>query len=355
MACRRSLRQVGSLLRRAAASSESVAASASDGAATVTKRSLWVSALRTPVIAGSKLATQSSHGLSRLGGVRSISAQLLKPSDRFEPRHNSLTPAEIDTMVKACGFASLDDMIAATVPKAIVRKDGMDLGVYHEGMTESQFLKMFREMAEQNKVAKSYIGMGYYNTHVPPVILRNLLENPGWYTQYTPYQAEISQGRLESLLNFQTMVCDLTGMQMANASLLDEATAAAEAMTMCSAVARGKKPRFLVSAKCHPQTIAVCRSRADGLGLTVEVGDEASFELGKDVCGVLLQYPATDGSIHDYKSLAQKASDAKVKVVVATDLLALTQLAPPGEWGADIVIGSAQRFGVPMGYGGPHA
>jgi glycine dehydrogenase len=197
--------------------------------------------------------------------------------------------------------------------------------------------------------------MGYHGTHIPTVILRNLLENPGWYTQYTPYQAEIAQGRLESLLNFQTMMCDLTGMEMSNASLLDEATAAAEAMTMCSAIARGKKVRFLVSDKCHPQTIEVCKTRASALGLKVEVVDEGSFDMAKDVCGVLVQYPATDGSISDYKAMAQKAHDAKIKVCVATDPLALTKLTPPGEWGADIVIGSAQRFGVPMGYGGPHA
>ena len=275
---------------------------------------------------------------------------------RFEPRHNSITPDEAEAMARFCGFASLDEMIDATVPAAIRRKDGMDIGSkYNEGMTESEFLTKFKEMASKNKIMRSYIGMGYYNTYTPTVILRNLLENPGWYTQYTPYQAEIAQGRLESLLNFQTMVCDLTGMEMANASLLDEATAAAEAMTMCSALARGKKPKFLVSSKCHPQTIAVCKSRANGLGLEVVVSDEANFDLAKDVCGVLLQYPATDGSIHDYSTIARRCADAKVRVVVASDLLALTKLKPPGEWGADIVIGSAQRFGVPMGYGGPHA
>ncbi|KAG2453334.1 hypothetical protein HYH02_001558 [Chlamydomonas schloesseri] len=288
-------------------------------------------------------------------GIRSISVAALQPSDDFKPRHNSGTPGEIDAMVKATGFGSLDALIDATVPKAIVRKDGMNLGKYHDGMTESQFLEFFKAMASKNKVYKSFIGMGYYGTHVPNVILRNVLENPGWYTQYTPYQAEIAQGRLESLLNFQTMICDLTGMAISNASLLDEATAAAEAMTMCSAIARGKKPKFLVSSKCHPQTIAVCQTRAEGLGLEAVVVDEDKMAYAKDVCGVLLQYPATDGSIADYKALVAKAHAANVKVCVATDLLALTMLAPPGEWGADIVIGSAQRFGVPMGYGGPHA
>ncbi|GLC37204.1 hypothetical protein PLESTB_000991200 [Pleodorina starrii] len=288
-------------------------------------------------------------------GARFIAVDALLPSDDFKPRHNSGSPAEIDAMVKLTGFPSLDALIDATVPKAIVRKDGMNLGKYHEGMTESQFLSYFKDMASKNKVLKSFLGMGYYDVHVPPVILRNVLENPGWYTQYTPYQAEIAQGRLESLLNFQTMVCDLTGMPISNASLLDEATAAAEAMTMCSAVARGKKPKFLVSSKCHPQTIAVCQTRAEGLGLEAVVMDEDKFVYGKDVCGVLVQYPATDGTVADYKALVSTAHAANVKVCVATDLLALTMLTPPGEWGADIVIGSAQRFGVPMGYGGPHA
>ncbi|KAI8477420.1 MAG: glycine cleavage system, P protein [Monoraphidium minutum] len=290
-----------------------------------------------------------------VAGVRHISLASLEPSDRFVPRHNSTSSAELEAMVAETGFKSMDALIDATVPAAIRRGDGMDMGRYTAGMTENDFLEFFKEMAGKNKVYKNFIGMGYYGTHIPPVILRNVLENPGWYTQYTPYQAEIAQGRLESLLNFQTMICELTGMQISNASLLDEATAAAEAMTLCSAVARGKKPRFLVSSKCHPQTIAVCQTRADGLGLIAEVVDEDNITFGKDVCGVLVQYPATDGSVHDYRALVQKAHAAGVKVCAATDLLALTKLTPPGEWGADIVIGSAQRFGVPMGYGGPHA
>jgi glycine dehydrogenase len=258
-------------------------------------------------------------------------------------------------MVKVTGFDSLDSLIDATVPAAIRRKEPMNIGYFDEGLGESEFTEVFKAMASKNKLYKTYIGMGYYNTILPPVIMRNLLENPGWYTQYTPYQAEIAQGRLESLLNFQTMVADLTGMPLSNSSLLDEGTAAAEAMTLCTALARGKKTKFLVSDKCHPQTIAVLQSRADGLKLTVEVGDENSFNIDKDVSGVLLQYPATDGSIHDNKAIVDKAHKAKAKVVVATDLLALTMLEPPGKWGADVVVGSAQRFGVPMGYGGPHA
>ena len=287
--------------------------------------------------------------------ARAISVEALKPGDVFAPRHNSITPEQQTEMAKLCGYDSMEALVEATVPDAIKRTDGMPLGKYHDGMTESEFLEHFKAMASKNKVFKSFIGMGYHGTHIPTVILRNLLENPGWYTQYTPYQAEIAQGRLESLLNFQTMMCDLTGMEMSNASLLDEATAAAEAMTMCSAIARGKKVRFLVSDKCHPQTIEVCKTRASALGLEVEVVDEGSFDMASDVCGVLVQYPATDGSISDYRAMAQKAHDAKIKVCVATDPLALTKLTPPGEWGADIVIGSAQRFGVPMGYGGPHA
>lgn len=259
-------------------------------------------------------------------------------------------------MANDCGFESVGALIDATVPPHI-RKDGpLELGEFSEAFTEGQYLAHMKELGAKNKLNKNFIGMGYYGTLTPTVILRNLLENPGWYTQYTPYQAEISQGRLESLLNYQTMISDLTGFPFANSSLLDEATAAAEAMTMCSAMANGKKPKFLVSDKCHPQTIAVCASRADGLGLECIVSSEADFDFsGNDVCGVLLQYPATDGSLNEYGSVIDAAHGVNAKVVMATDLLALTMLTPPGELGADIAIGSSQRFGVPMGYGGPHA
>jgi glycine dehydrogenase len=203
---------------------------------------------------------------------------------------------------------------------------------------------------------KNYIGAGYYGTKVPGVILRNVLENPAWYTAYTPYQPEISQGRLESLLNFQTMITDMTGLPFSNASLLDESTAAAEAMSLCLTVSKRKKTRFFISEDCHPQTIAVCQTRADGLGIQVEVGDAAAADFtGKDFCGALLQYPATDGSISDYGKFVDTAHADDVLVVVATDLLALTMLKPPGDFGADIAVGNSQRFGVPMGYGGPHA
>jgi len=282
--------------------------------------------------------------------------EALKPSDNFATRHICPNAADTAHMVETVGFESMDALIDATVPKSIRLQKPMKLGKYTEALTESEFLAMFKEMANKNKVFKSYIGTGYHDTHIPPVILRNLLENPGWYTQYTPYQAEIAQGRLESLLNFQSMISDLTGMPMSNSSLLDEGTAAAEAMTMCSGVARGKKPRFLVSDLCHPQTIEVCATRADGLGLTLQVADHTEFDFsGGDVCGVLLQYPATNGSVLDYSAVIEATHKAGAKVVMSADLLSLTMLKSPGELGADIAVGSAQRFGVPMGYGGPHA
>ena len=217
-------------------------------------------------------------------------------------------------------------------------------------------LAALRAIAAKNQVQRSLIGMGYYGCIVPPIIQRNILENPGWYTQYTPYQAEISQGRLEALVNYQTMVADLTGMPLANASLLDEGTAAAEAMTMAHRVAKRPQNGFFVAANCHPQTIAVVQTRAKALGIEIHVGDVQDIDFEKQgLYGVLLQYPATDGRVYDYSDLVQAAHAAGALAVVAADPLALTLLRPPGEWGADIVVGSAQRFGVPMGFGGPHA
>lgn len=286
---------------------------------------------------------------------RSISVDVLKPSDTFPRRHNSISENEAKEMSEACGFPSMDALVEATVPTAIVRPP-LDLGKYDEGFTESVMLTKFKEMASKNQILKSFIGMGYYGTIVPPVILRNIMENPGWYTQYTPYQAEIAQGRLESLLNFQTMITDLTAMPMSNASLLDEGTAAAEAVAMCMSISRGKKNKFLISNLCHPQTIDVCLTRADGLGIEAVVGDHETFDYSKkDICGVLVQYPATNGEVIDYSDFIANAHANGAKVVMATDLLALTKLRPPGEMGVDMVVGSAQRFGVPMGYGGPHA
>ncbi|KAE8658065.1 Glycine dehydrogenase (decarboxylating) B [Hibiscus syriacus] len=287
--------------------------------------------------------------------IRSISVDALKSSDTFPPRHNSATPEEQTKMAKSCGFDSLDSLIDATVPKAI-RIDSMKFSKFDGGLTEKQMIAHMKDLESKNKVFKSFIGMGYYNTHVPPVILRNIMENPAWYTQYTPYQAEISQGRLESLLNYQTMITDLTGLPMLNASLLDEGTAAAEAMAMCNNVLKGKKNTLIIANNCHPQTIDICKTRAGGFDLKVVTADFKDIDYSSgDVCGVLVQYPGTEGEILDYGEFVKNAHAQGVKVVMATDLLALTVLKPPGELGADIVVGSAQRFGVPMRYGGPHA
>ena len=256
-------------------------------------------------------------------------------------------------MLKTLGFASLDALIDATVPAKIRLRDGLDLP---KGMTEPEVLSYFRALAAKNQVFRSFIGMGYSDCVTPPVIQRNIIENPGWYTAYTPYQAEIAQGRLEALLNFQTMVIDLTGLEIANASLLDEATAAAEAMTMSYAL-KGKpgKEVFLVASECHPQTIDVVKTRASVRGITLRVSSYEDFEIGPDVFGALIQYPATDGAVIDYTKTCEQVHAADALVTVAADLLSLVLLTPPGEWGADIVVGNSQRFGVPLGYGGPHA
>ena len=260
-------------------------------------------------------------------------------------------------MLATLGYDSLDAFIAAVVPADIRLRGPLKLP---GAKSEQAALAELRAIAGQNQVYRSYLGLGYHDTYTPGVILRNVLENPGWYTAYTPYQAEIAQGRLEALLNFQTMVSDLTGLEIANASLLDEATAAAEAMHLTEAVSSHDGKRvYLVDAGCHPQTIAVVSTRAEVRGVEVVVGDPATFKFGGDVIGALLQYPATDGAIRDYRALCQAAHDAPppsgALVTVATDLLALTLLTPPGEWGADIAVGNSQRFGVPLGYGGPHA
>ena len=278
---------------------------------------------------------------------------LIGPSDCFVDRHVGPRDAEIREMLGLLGYRSLDEMIDATIPAAIRLKKPLNLG---PPRGEREALEELRGIARQNQLFRSLIGMGYYGTITPPVILRNVLENPGWYTQYTPYQAEISQGRLEALMNFQTMVCDLTALPLANASLLDEATAAAEAMTMCARVSRGKSKCFFVAQDCHPQTIAVVQTRARPLGFEVVVGDPLKTDFSKQACfGALLQYPTTDGRVECYEKTIEQIHAAGGLAVVATDLLALTLLKPPGEFGADIAIGSSQRFGVPMGFGGPHA
>ncbi|MEM9751804.1 MAG: aminomethyl-transferring glycine dehydrogenase [Planctomycetota bacterium] len=281
--------------------------------------------------------------------------------DRFPRRHHGQTDADLAAMLDTVGVGSLEALIEQTVPADIrldrpMQLEGLDDA---EPLSEAAALAKLKTLADQNTVKRSMIGMGYHGTITPPVLLRNVLEDPRWYTPYTPYQAEIAQGRLEALLNFQTMVSDLVGLPLAGASLLDEATAAAEAMAMCHGIARGKKPKFFVADDCHPQTIAVVKTRAEGLGIEVVIGtplqDAAAVLEAEDVSGILLQYPNTYGAIEDYESLAAKAHEHGTLVVTATDLLACCLITPPGEWGADIAIGSAQRFGVPMGYGGPHA
>ncbi|WP_447978854.1 aminomethyl-transferring glycine dehydrogenase [Candidatus Nitrospira bockiana] len=283
--------------------------------------------------------------------------EILSPSDTFVGRHVGPTDADIQEMLATLGFHSLDALIDATVPEDIRLRRPLNLGP-HRG--EHDVLAQLRALHDRNKIFRSFIGMGYYDCPTPPVIQRNILENPGWYTQYTPYQPEISQGRLEALLNFQTMVADLTGLPLANASLLDEATAAAEAMAMAHRIANreasAERNGFFVADNCHPQTIAVLETRAKPLGITLLFGrpDSADFG-GQNLFGLLLQYPATDGRIEDYRTVIDRAHEAGALAVVATDLLALTLLRPPGEVGADIAVGSSQRFGVPLGFGGPHA
>ena len=279
--------------------------------------------------------------------------QRLDYTDRFVRRHVGPGESEIREMLGTLGYESLDDLIDTVIPDSIRTRRPLDVGT---GVSEYEALAEMRAMAAQNRVFRSYIGMGYHDTITPAVIQRKILENPGWYTAYTPYQAEISQGRLEALLNFQTVIIDLTGLPIANASLLDEATAAAEAMFLAHSVAKGSgRDTFFVSELCHPQTIAVVQTRARARGYRVVVGDHERFEFDDRVFGVLLQYPATDGAILDYSRFVDRAHEAGAQVVVAADLLALTLLKPPGEWGADVVIGNSQRFGVPLGYGGPHA
>jgi glycine dehydrogenase len=275
---------------------------------------------------------------------------MTEPSS-FSVRHLGSNRDQIAAMLETIGCPSLEALVDDVVPAAIRLRRSLNLP---PARRESEALADLKSMLAKNEVRRTLIGMGYYDCITPPVIQRNILENPGWYTAYTPYQAEISQGRLEALLNFQQMVMDLTGMEIANASLLDEATAAAEAMHLCFSV-RADATTFFVSDNCHPQTIAVVQTRADALGIEVVVGDHRQFQFAGDVAGVLLQYPASDGAIYDYEAFIQQAHAQQTLAVVAADLLALTLIKPPGEFGADVVVGSTQRLGVPMGYGGPHA
>jgi glycine dehydrogenase len=277
----------------------------------------------------------------------------LRPTDPFTDRHLGASGAELEGLLEGAGVRSLEELVARTVPAAIRSPRPLALG---PGKDEHEYLGEVRALAAKNRVRKAFLGLGYHGTITPSVILRNVLENPGWYTQYTPYQAEISQGRLEALLNFQTMVADLCALPLANASLLDEATAAAEALTLCHRQLSGKRDLFFLAADNHPQTIAVVKARAEALGIGVEVGDPARFDFAaRPVAGALLAYPTSDGRVLDLAPLIERVHAAGALAVVATDLLALTLLRAPGEFGADVAIGSAQRFGVPLGYGGPHA
>jgi glycine dehydrogenase len=273
-------------------------------------------------------------------------------SDCFVHRHIGPQPRDLAAMLEVLDCGSIAALVDRTVPPSIRLSRPLDVG---EGSDEYSVLRRLREIAGKNQVFRSFIGMGYHDCVTPPVIQRNILENPGWYTQYTPYQPEISQGRLEALLNFQTMIADLTGLEIANASLLDEATAAAEAMHMSYGLFSGESNTFFVSEGCHPQTIEVVKTRAWALGIQVLVGDHEKLDFSTPIFGVLIQYPATDGTIHDYASFVERAHSAGAVVSVAADLMSLVLLAPPAEFGADIAVGSSQRFGVPLGYGGPHA
>jgi glycine dehydrogenase len=276
----------------------------------------------------------------------------IAPRPDFESRHLGPGITQIRRMLDTLGIDSLAELVDSTVPAKIRMTGELSVG---DAVPEHDLIASLRAIASENQVLRSYIGMGYSGTITPGVILRNILENPGWYTAYTPYQAEISQGRLEALLNFQTMVMDLTGLEIANASLLDEGTAAAEAMTMFHAEKRGKRQRFFVSESCHPQTIEVVKTRARPQGIEVVVGDHREFAPDGELFGALLQYPTTDGAVEPYGGFIEKVHEVGGFVAVATDLLALALLKPPGELGADVAVGSSQRFGVPMGFGGPHA
>jgi len=274
-----------------------------------------------------------------------------KYQNTFTARHIGPSQADIAEMLETIGQKSLDALIETVVPSTIMSSEPLTIG---DSKTENELLDELKTIADRNVLMKSYLGMGYHDCITPAVIQRNIFENPGWYTQYTPYQAEISQGRLEALLNYQTMVCDLTALPIANASLLDEATAAAEAMTMTHRLSNGRD-RFLVSKSCHPQVIAVLKTRAAPLGIDINLGDHTDFDFTEDVFGCVVQYPDTNGSIYNFQTLCTAAHEQSAYVIMAADIMSLALLKPPGELGADVAVGSAQRFGVPMGYGGPHA
>lgn len=273
--------------------------------------------------------------------------------ENFQKRHIAPNASETDEMIKTIGVDSIDQLIDQTIPAKIRLKQTLNLP---EAKSEFEYLNDLKQVASKNKVFKSFIGQGYYDVIVPGVIQRNILENPGWYTQYTPYQAEIAQGRLQALLNFQTMVIDLTGMEIANASLLDEGTAAAEAMFMQYSLRRNNDARvFFVSEEVFPQTIDILKTRSEPYGIELQIGDHRTVELTESMFGAIVQYPAGNGAVYNYQEFAERSHEKHIKLTVVADIMSLVLLTPPGEWGADIVVGSTQRFGVPMGFGGPHA
>src|SRR5476649_1815177 len=279
----------------------------------------------------------------------------LEARDAFIARHIGPDAAEQEAMLSVLGYASRAALIDALVPANIRNQGTLALGQYSQPMPEQEALAKLKKIASKNKVLKSMIGQGYYNTHTPGVVLRNIFENPAWYTAYTPYQPEISQGRLEAILNFQQTVTDLTGMGIANASMLDEGTAAAEAMTLIQRVGKSKSNVLYVANDVLPQTLEVVQTRAQPIGIDVRTFDPAEIEALDNCFGVLLQYPGVNGVVRDYRAGVEKLHANDAMVIVAADLLALTMLTPPGEWGADVVVGNSQRFGVPLGFGGPHA
>lgn len=278
-------------------------------------------------------------------------------TESFALRHIGIRENDLEKMLSTIGVNSVEELIEETIPKDIRLTEGLSLP---QALSESEFLQLIQNLSEKNRKFKSYIGLGYHESVIPSVIKRNILESPGWYTAYTPYQAEIAQGRLEALLNFQTVVCELTGMEIANASLLDESTAAAEAMTMLFDIrSRDQKKngvvKFFVSQEILPQTLSLLETRSIPLGIELVIGDHESFSFENDFYGAILQYPGKYGQVHDYAHFISNAQDKNIKVAVAADILSLVMLTPPGEWGADVVVGTTQRFGIPLGYGGPHA
>ncbi len=278
-------------------------------------------------------------------------------TDSFALRHIGPRESDLPQMLETVGASSLDQLMYETVPDDILIKKALDLDV---AMSEQEYLEHITELSSKNKIYKTYIGLGYNQAILPPVIQRNILENPGWYTAYTPYQAEIAQGRLEALLNFQTAITDLTGMELANASLLDESTAAAEAMSLLFAVREKEKKqknatKFFVSEEILPQTLALLQTRSTPIEIELVVGNHEEFDFSDDFFGAILQYPGKTGKVHNYKEFIQKANDAQIKVAVAADILSLVMLESPGNFGVDVVVGTTQRFGIPLGYGGPHA